>query len=178
MKKAIIVLALCFAAVAGAAAGQENGTVPNSLSDAKVGEWASYMLPGGYVQKLTVIKREGEGPYALVTVKIDNIYDGKVVESKEVTEEAGEAFSTPSTYNDEGVTVSVRNETVKIGGKQAAAGVVAINKWLGWDNEDNEVTEWWVSSDVPVFGIVKKLYNGEVEWELFKQGYDDPEAKK
>ena len=178
MKKAIFVLALCFAATVGAAAGQEAGTVPNSLSSAKVGEWASYMLPGGYVQKLTVTKREGEGPYALVTVKIDNIYDGKVVESKEITEEAGDVFATPSTNSEEGVTVAVRNETVKVGGKQVAAGVVEISKWLGWDNEDNEVTEWWVSSEVPVFGIVKKIYNGEVEWELFKQGYDDPAAKK
>lgn len=177
MKKAFGMLALCFLVFGGAvAAAQDGDLIPNRLSCAEVGEWASYRLPGGYVQKLTVTGRSGQGDDALVTITVENIYDGKVVDTKEISHEAGPVMTTPSIPNVPGVTVAVRNELAKLKGKDIVAGVVEINKFLGVDDEDNTVTEWWTSCDVPVFGILKKVTDGDAEWELHQFGFAEKKA--
>lgn len=177
MKMARFIAALCVVAgLAAAVPAEDINLIPNRLSFAKVGEWASYKLPSGYIQKLTVSKRSGEGSDALVTVLVENIYDGNLVEAKEITENAGDAFTSPRVPTDPGVFVAVRNETVSYKGKNYVVSIVEFNRDLG--TEDQDVTEWWSNSEIPVFGIVKKVENGEIAWELSDWGYSDGRAKK
>ncbi len=170
-------LAACLAAsLAAAAPAQDANLIPNRLSFAQVGESASYKLPNGYIQKLTVIKRSDQSPEAMVTVLVENIYDGRVVDAKEITEKAGDPFSVPSVPADPGVFVSVRNDIARVMDKDVVAGIVEINRNLG--TEDQDVTEWWTCTDVPVFGIIKKVENGQDAWELVAWQESDGLPKK
>lgn len=172
MKKAGLFIAAIalFGAIGSAWAGDSN-LIPNRLSYAKVGEWAQYELPDGYTQRLTVAKRYGEGPDALVTILVENIYDGKVVTAQEITEMAGDPFASPRVPTTKGVLVAVRNEVVPFKGKSVPVSVVEVNKHLG--TEDQEVTEYHTNSEVPVFGIFKKIENGETVWKLDDFGQGD-----
>ena len=170
MKKATFFVAVCVALGMGAAMAQDGIMVPNRLADAKVGEWASYSLPNGYIQKLTVTKRFGEGPEALVSVKIENIYDGEVVTAQEITQEAGEPTTAPEVPAQEGVTVSVRHDTATVKGKSTPAAIVQIERFSG--DEDDGKVEYWLTRDIPVFGIIKKVEDGEVQWEIAEWGED------
>lgn len=166
MKKARFFLAVCVCLGLAAVMAEDNGIlVPNRLANAKVGEWASYRLPDGYIQKLTVAKRLGSGPEALVTVKIENIYDGEVVTVHEITQEAGESPTAPRIPAEEGMTVSVRKDSATVKDKTYPVTIVQLDRYTG-DEEDDRSTEWWSTPDIPVFGIIKRVEDGELQWEI------------
>lgn len=162
-------LAMTVCGMAYAADDYDPDLVPNRLSFAKVGEWASYSLPNGYIQKLTVTKREGADSDALVSVRVDNIWEGEVVDSREVTEVAGDPFTAPRVPNEPGVTVALRQEADSLKGSPVAVSVVEINTYSD-DPDEVKAVEYWITSDIPVFGILKKVEDGEVEWELADYG--------
>ena len=168
MMKARIFLALFAVMGMTAAMAQDGVLVPNRLATAKIGEWASYKLPDGYIQKLTVAGREGSGELAMVTVRIENIYDGEVVTAHEITQEAGEALTEPRIPEEQGVTVSVRRDTAEAAGKSWPATIVQIDRNRGEDDDGS--VEWWVTADIPVFGIIQKVDEGRVMWVLDSWG--------
>lgn len=169
MKKTRLFLAVCgVLGLTAAAMAQDGVLVPNRLAEAKVGEWASYRLPNDYTQKLTVTKRLGEGPDALVTVKIENIHGGEVVNAHEITQEAGEPMNPPRIPEQKGVTVSVRQDNAAVKGETIAATVVNVDRYLG--DEDDTKVEWWVAKEIPVFGIVKRVVDGETIFEIADWG--------
>ncbi|MCD8141247.1 MAG: hypothetical protein LUE17_16035 [Planctomycetaceae bacterium] len=170
MKKVFFLAAMLLAACPAVMAEDHNpDLVPNRLSFAKAGEWASYTLANGYTQKLTVVSRDGDPYGEQVTIKVENIYDGEVVETREISQDAGEPFTAPQVPYDQGITVNLRQEAVPFEGRQLAVSVVEI---LHYDEDPEAVTreEYWISSDIPVFGILRKIENGEVEWELADYG--------
>lgn len=140
--------------------------VPNSLHDAKVGEWTLYKTPNGYEQKHTVVKVDGRGPDATVVVRIDNIYNGEVVHSVEVHHEAGEArhpFVLPDgTSPQDRVSVSGKNVTLK--GKTVPATDVKAT------GEEDGTMEWTLSEDIPVFGLIRQSSDEGDEYELIDFG--------
>lgn len=166
-----LALALCLGGIAAAADGYDPDLVPNRLSYAKVGEWVDYSLPNGYTQKLTVTKRTDADAYGtgMVTVRVENIYEGEVTESKEITQEAGEPYSAPQVPSTPGVTVALRQEIGDMKGRPVAVSVVEINTYSD-DPDETKSVEYWITPDVPVFGILKKVENGETEWELADWG--------
>ncbi|MCC8109318.1 MAG: hypothetical protein LIQ30_09815 [Planctomycetes bacterium] len=164
-----ISLMMVFAVLAAASVATAADTVPNRLSYAKVGEWASYKLPSGYIQKLTVVDRSGDGPEAMVDVLVENIYDGEVIEAKRISHEAGEPMTSPETSATPGVLVAIRHDTAAVNGRTVPVTIVEVLKNAA--EEDRSSTEWWASGDVPVFGIVKKVEDGETVWEL--DGFGD-----
>lgn len=173
MKKTETFLAFALAVVACGAAWAADDynpdLVPNRLSFAKVGEWASYSLPSGYIQKLTVINREGVDSDALVSVRVENIWEGEVVDSREISEVAGDPFAAPRVPYEQGVTVALRQEADVLKGSPVAVSVVEINTYSD-DPDEISAVEYWITSDIPVFGILKKVEDGEVEWELADYG--------
>lgn len=179
MKKILSASVLCALLIGCFAAGvcaEDANLVHNRLSFAKPGEWAGYSLPNGYTQRLTVLDRTGDGPDSVVTVLVENIYDGKVVDAQEITEEAGETYSSPKAPAEPGVFVSVRQGVARVKGRDVRAGIVEFNSHLG--TEDQNVTEWWTNAEIPVFGIVKKVSDGEVEWEIADWGEGDGRPRK
>lgn len=169
MKNRKWIVALALVLVAGFAMAADEVTVPNRLSTSKVGEWAVYKVPNDYLQKLTVVSREGEGAAAMVTVRVDDIYDGEVVSSKDVTLEAGEPDSPPRIPDTPGLSVSVDTDDVTVKDQALKATVIKVEKKSD-AGEDDSVSEWWVANEVPVFGIVKKSLDGEVVFELQEFG--------
>lgn len=173
MKKTGVILAFALAVVAcgsaWAADDYNPDLVPNRLSFAKVGEWASYSLPSGYVQKLTVTKREGTDDQAMVSIRVDNIWEGEVVDTREISEVAGDPFTAPRVPYEMGVTVALRQQADTLNGSPVAVSVVEINTYSDDPDEVSSV-EYWITSDIPVFGILKKVEDGEVEWELADYG--------
>lgn len=169
MRKTLILMAAVLAM--GAAAMAADVLVPNRLATAKVGEWASYKVPNGYTQKLTVIKREGEGSSALVTVRVDNIYEGELVESTEFTRDAGEPMEPPRVPDEPGIEVEITTRTATIKGKSVSAVVVEIEYDDDYfDDDDIEDVEWWVSADIPVFGIIRQEVDDDVMFEIIDFG--------
>ena len=168
MRKVLLTLAaLALTACCSQAVAGETG-VPNRLAVAKVGEWASYNVPNGYIQKLTVVKREGEGSEALVTVRVDNIYDGQLVNSTEFTRDAGEPFEQPRVEMGPGVKVDIDTERKTVKGKSIEVTVVEIE--YDYDDDEDEDIEWHVSAEIPVFGILKRVENDETVFELVDFG--------
>ncbi len=174
MKKAAFILASLLLAGLGYAAAMD--TVPNRISFATPGEWVSYRLPNGYIQKFTVTKRFGEGPDAMVEITVDNIYDGEIINTKKITHKAGDPFIVPEPPNKPGTVVALRDETVHLNGKLIPVSVVEILRY-GETPDDSGSTEWWSSAEIPVFGIIKKVEDGETQWELHKHG-EAPAAQK
>ncbi|MCD8351733.1 MAG: hypothetical protein LUC93_14085 [Planctomycetaceae bacterium] len=170
MKKMLFLAGMLLAACPVLMAADHNpDLIPNRLSFAKVGEWVSYSMPNDYTQKLTVVGRDGNPYGEQVTIKVENIYDGEVVTTREITQDAGEPFSAPRVPYDQGVTIALRQEAVAFKGAPLAVSVVEI---FHYDEDPEAVTqeEYWISSDIPVFGILKKVEDGEVDWELADYG--------
>ncbi len=164
--KYLLAAALAVALAASAAPAAESG-VPNRLSSAKVGEWATYRLPDGYIQKQTVIRRDGTGPEALVTIRIENIYNGSVVNSVETQEQAGPAVTPPQVPDQPGMQIEITVKNVSVKGRNIAATVLEIENDNG---DDDEETKWYLSADIPVFGIIRQEVDDKVVFELIDFG--------
>ncbi len=125
--------------------------LPNRLATAEVGEWVMYQLPGGFTQRHMVVERTGSGEDANITIKVDDILDGKVTQSHEVTEIAGKPMAPMPQLKDPATTAVVREETVKVKDKSFKCVAVDIKK-------GNDVMRtWYVSPDFPVYGLVKRV---------------------
>ena len=138
--------------------------VPNRMATAKTGEWALYEMPDGYVQKHIVAAREGSGPEAEVTIRIENIYDGQVVETKELQMEAGEPWRESYFAGDDTKKVAVETGRTQVAGKDIATVTVRVT-----DAEGNE-SEWVVSPEIPVFGLIRQSGAGAPSYRLKEWG--------
>ncbi len=169
--KHILIALLLVLGLAAAAAAGETG-VPNRLATAKVGEWATYRLPDGYTQKQTVIARTGTGPEAMVTIRIENIYDGQVVTTAEVQEQAGTPITAPQVPDQVGVKLEIKKENVQVKGRNIVATVLDMERDddNGDDDGDDEETKWYLSAEIPVFGIIKQKVDDDVVFELVDFG--------
>lgn len=146
----IVFLAIVGIGLFGVGAAGET-LVPNRLAVAAIGEWVSFELPDGYVQKHTVVKREGEGPGALVTIRVDNIYDDEIVDSNYITETAGEPLAELPHPEREDITLSSAPETFGLKGKQYPGTAITVKR------DGKTIQVWYVSSDLPVYGLGKRV---------------------
>lgn len=168
MNKIRILLAgVVFFGMAIVAAGEAG--VPNRIATAQVGEWATYRIPNGYTQKLTVVNREGEGPSAVVTVLVENFYDGELVDSSEIVQEAGEPMNPITPPEDPNVSIKVEMKDVTVKGKTIRATVVKVER-EGEGDDDDEDVKWYLSNEVPVFGLIKQDADDDMEYELLDFG--------
>lgn len=145
----IFVAALTIVAF-GFAVGAEQ--IPNSMYNAKVGEWALYNVPGGYQQKQTVAKVEGSGTDAQVTVRIDNIYNNQVVQTQEMVVPAGPQYHGGSP--EDGASISIGTENVTVKGRSLPATVVTVTS-------EGDVSKTYLSMDVPLFGLIRIVNSGD-----------------
>ncbi|MCC8190108.1 MAG: hypothetical protein LIP77_05645 [Planctomycetes bacterium] len=147
--KHILVAVLLLGAV-GLAGAEEVTMLPNRMAVSAVGEWVEFSLPDGYIQRHTVAERNGEGPEAEVIIRVDNIYDGEVVESSTVTETAGEPETAPPVPSDTSVTLRCYPDTFSIRGAEYEGVAVEVSR----DGEPYQI--WYVSPDIPVYGLGKR----------------------
>lgn len=141
----VMILGIC-----GVTMSAEGRNVPNRMAVSEVGEWVSFNLPDGYVQKHMVVKRDGTGPEAQVTIRVDNIYDSEVVDSKYITEPAGELMTEVTPPEDAAVEITCRPDAFTLKGKEYDGVAIDVTK----DGKPYQV--WYVSSDIPVYGLGKR----------------------
>lgn len=168
MKNARFLTAAVFLCASAVMAGELS--VPNRLAVAKPGEWATYAVSNGYIQKQTVVSRSGEGPEASVTVKIENIFEGRTVTETEVVEEAGspmrEVERPPA-----GSGVSVEAKIIDMNVKGRTIPVTVLEFEYDDEDDDGEM-KWFLSAEVPVYGIVRQETDDVVEFELLDYGME------
>lgn len=141
----MMTIALC-----GSIMAEDNVQVPNRMAVSEIGEWVSFNLPDGYVQKHTVVKREGVGAEAQVTIRVDNIYDGEVVNSDYIVEDAGEPVTEVSPSEDAGVAFTCRPDAFMLKGKEYQGVALEVTR----DGKPYQV--WYISADIPVYGLGKR----------------------
>lgn len=165
MKKIFILTAIL--AITGGSriwAGEET-LIPNRLATAKVGEWVSYGLPDGFVQKHTVVERSGDGAEAHLVIRIDNYKDGKIAGTSEIDEIAGEPMAPMPPARDEGAVATVRNEEVVVKGRKVEGLAIDVKKGPAL------LRTWYLSPEVPVYGLVKRVDSqGNTEFEAIDFG--------
>ncbi len=161
MKRIFVALALVGGlGMAAALAGEETAKIPNSLADAKVGEWVVYKLPEGFTQKHMVVERTGNGPDATITIRITDMLDGKVTNTREIEEVAGEAMAPMPPPKDEGATAAIREGDAEVRGKEVDAIIVDVKKGGAL------LRSWYLVPEIPVYGLFKRVdANGTVEFE-------------
>lgn len=137
-------------AMAAVSAGESGTLIPNRLSTAQVGEWVLFQLPGGYTQKHMVVERTGDGEDANITVRVDDILDGKVTQTREVVEIAGPPTAPMPSPKDPGAVATVRDEEVVVKGKKFKALAVDVKK------DGALLRTWYISPDFPVYGLIKR----------------------
>lgn len=123
--------------------------LPNGLSTAKAGDWALYRIPNGYAQRLSIVRRIGEGPNAEVAIRIESIMDGKVVEFSENTHAVGEPTASMPELEDGRVRVALSCETMAWGGKELSGYSMNVTRGGRW------LQKWYISPMVPIYGLVK-----------------------
>lgn len=120
-------------------------------------------FPAGTPRNKTVIGRDGNGPTATVRIKLDNIYNGKVVNSQELSEVAGDPMgSMPEAES--GTTQRIVNENMTVKGAP-----VQVTTIITKDKDGSEST-WSVSAAVPVYGLVRQTADGKTEIQLQDYG--------
>lgn len=132
----------------GLSAGEEI-FLPNGLATAKVGDWALYQIPDGYMQRLSIAKRTGEGIDAEVTVRIESILNDKTVEFIERVQPAGEPMAPMPEPDDASVRLDLTRETMHMNGKDLTGYSVNVMR------DDTWLQTWYISPMVPIYGLVK-----------------------
>lgn len=145
--------------------------LPNGLATAKVGDWVLYEIPDGYTQKMSVVKREGEGAEAEVTVRVENILDGEVVEFSERKQTAGEPMAPLPTPADPEVRLELASETITIGDKEYKGYSVNVTRGEEW------LHKWYIAPEIPVYGLVRReTKDGKENFSLLEFHKADAEA--
>ncbi len=156
---AFCLMALIWCGLTAYAGEVEVEGLPNSLADVEPGEWASYAVPNGYIQKHTVTKVEGSGPDALVVVRVENIYEDEVVNVVEVEYKAGEVDNPLDIPDQPGVSLNLRRDNIPFKGTRLPVVIMTINA-------NGENSEWYLSPEVSVYGLVRQITDGKVVFDL------------
>lgn len=171
LKRCFLVLA-ALVAVSCAARGEdeEEYYIPNPLAEARVGDWVRYVASadGHQEQRMTVVGRQGEGDELKITVKYEVYSQGKLLASNQTVHGVKDfANELPESGH---ATVTVDEEEVTIKGKPVACTVVHIEDEAR-DGKAGRTREWYLSDDIPIYGVVKQVENGENTSSLIDYGF-------
>ena len=173
MVPALIMVLVLAAGAAGAAERFEKIFIPNGLAHAEIGDWIMFKMGDGTVQKHSIVEREGDAPKGEIVVYIQNMVNNEPTTGRRIRQPIGEEFVEPPVPEGESHTYERRKETVMFEG--AALEITIIDVFNG----DKPVRTWYLSSELPVYGVIKKvLANGDSEFEVIDFGFADGEEKK
>lgn len=162
---------VCAVAVSGAGAGGEH-EVPNPLADSQVGDWVSYAISddGRQEQKMTVIRRDGDGDGLKVVVKYDTYVNGMLTNSGTTTHSGADFAGQLPVQPGEGVEVEIDARDIEVKGEAIPCIVVKVTKNEG-GGKPPVVREWFLSDMIPVYGVVRQSENGKSTSRLLDYGY-------
>ncbi len=153
LKKFLFVAALLLA-VSAASQAADLGKIPVALTKAKVGQWASYTVMGGVQQKQTVTSIEGTGDDQVITVKLEVMMNGQVMQSQDqkVTMREAKDVAGDSPWA-QAPDTKISDAKVTIKGKEYNAVLVEFTL-------NGSKAKFYFSDAVPVYGIVKMEAEG------------------
>jgi hypothetical protein len=128
----------------------------NPLRHAKVGDWVSYEILGGLIQKQTVTKISN----GMVTIKIDVLSNGKIVKS----DIEHRPVKLPA------------NAYISAWGTRTGPDTVVLDhrsfSCIVYKQEQiaNNVITRWYSDEIPVTGLVQMARNGQIIMKLASFG--------
>lgn len=176
MKKLVPALIMVLALSAGAAKAAERFEkifIPNGLAHAEIGDWIMFKMGDGSVQKHSIVEREGEGPKGEIVIRIENMVNNEVASTRRIRQPIGEEFVEPPTPEGETRHYERRKETVTFEGSALEITIIDVF------NKDKLDRTWYLSSELPVYGVIKKVFaNGDSEFEVIDFGFADGEEKK
>lgn len=131
--------------------------MPNTMKDAKVGEWALYQMMGPMQQKQTVIAVDAKS----VTIRIDIMMNGKTVNStsNKMLFSAMGSMAAGSNRPD----MKMGKATVTVKGQSLDCITAQVS-------QDGKTFVTYISTEVPVYGMVKSTMNGKPIMELIDFG--------
>ncbi len=151
----IMVMALAVTLMAGMArAGEkyQKVTIPNGLYTAEIGDWVEFKMANGNVQKVSVLERSGTGPKGQVTVRTENYRDGRIQDSRRVTQDVGEEYIDPPADRDDsekGDSFGRRKGVAMIQDGEAEVNIIDVYKG------DKLLRTWYLTPEIPVYGVLK-----------------------
>lgn len=157
MKRAVFIFTL-LAVLAMAASGLAADQI-NPIKDAKVGEWALYEMTGGMQQKQSVVARDDNS----VTIKIDIIMTGKVVNSATTKINFDQITAKPGVHGASGIKPTMGEESVEIKGKKVQCATMTMET-------QGRTMKSYMSKDVPVYGLVMTTMDGKPMMKLIDYG--------
>jgi hypothetical protein len=135
--------------------------IPNMMADAKVGDWILLEVQGGIQMKQEV---EAVTPEQL-TLKIDTIMNGQVLSSmsQQIKRTQGE-FTEPSVVAaPDAPKPTITKGTATVKGKD-------LECWIIDMDVQGKKSRTYMSKDVPITGIVKSEFDGQVSMKLVDFG--------
>lgn len=169
----LTVAILAVVSLGGALAGEryESIQIANGLAHAEKGDWVLFKMGDGKMQKHTVTDRSAEGADADINIQIVD-FDGNIpVHSRNVRQKAGQPFVEPPPPDDKRkYTYERRKETVNYDG--SAMEVTIVDVFDG----NNRVRTWYLSTEFPVYGVIKRMSGNATDFELLDYGVGEANA--
>ncbi len=170
-KSCAIAVAILFA-VTGARAAERylKVTIPNGLATAVTGDWVEFRLRDGRNQRVSILDREGSSPDGKVSIRTEHYLDGKILDSRRVSQAIGEEFVEPPAERDgeKGDSFGRRRGTAIIQGGEAEVSIIDVYKG------DRLLRTWYLSPEIPVYGVLKLVRgDGTSEFEVVDFGVAD-----
>lgn len=137
--------------------------LPKPLDNAKVGQWVHYKIMGGMEQKQSITAIEGDGDDRVITLTIEIMQNGAVVQSQETKLNLKEAKAQEEAARASTPDVTIVEETITVNGKSYDAVVV--------EGEANGMkSRIYMSEKIPVSGMLKMDAGGMAMLELVDFG--------
>lgn len=179
MLKKCFLLLVAFVAVAAVASAEDSEYyIPNPLGDAEVGDWVRYAVSadGNQEQRMTVVRRQGEGDDLKITVKYDTYSQGKLVNSGQTIHDAKD-FTNELPAQAGHAEINIDEEEVEVKGTTLVVTVVRFAEEPEEGKKTGKTREWYLSDDIPVYGVIKQVENGEKTSSLLDFGFADPKEE-
>lgn len=168
---ALVVAVMVCLGVADAGERYESIQIANGLAHAEKGDWVLLKMADGKLQKHTIIDRQGEGPEADVSIQIVDFTGNTPTHSRSLKQKAGKPFvEPPPPDDDKKYTYERRKETVNYDG--SAMEVTIVDVFAGNDR----VRTWYLSTEFPVYGVIKRMTGNATDFELLDYGISDTAA--
>lgn len=148
MLKRIALTAMFVVCACGLAQAADFSSIPNPLKNVKADQWVSYTAMGGVEQKQTVTKVEGEGDDRVVTINMEFLMNGNVMQAQETKISLKDANAEQEAAWKADPNIKVSEVTVNAAGKDIKATLIETT-------EQGITTKLYLSEEIPVSGIVK-----------------------
>ncbi len=153
MFKKVLYAAVLVLAVSAVSQAADFSKIPTPITKAKVGQWVTYNSMGGIQQKQSIIAIEGAGDDQVVTIKLEMMMNGQVMQSQEQKVGIKEAKDVANSPWSQDPNIKITEAKVSVKGKDVDGVIVEFT-------QAGATSKLYLSNAVPIHGIVKMEVTG------------------